>query len=85
MYKFSYVIKYKKGKDNVVADAFSRSNEQMSENGRKRAEEIKKMHKKVHEVIQKANNSYAKRANKGDEEFNKMQNTSSQEEWMTQP
>ncbi|RDY12236.1 Retrovirus-related Pol polyprotein from transposon 17.6, partial [Mucuna pruriens] len=54
---FPYLIKYKKGKENTMADALSR--------GKQKAKFVRELHAKVWDNIEKRNGQYARQANKG--------------------
>ncbi|RDX83841.1 hypothetical protein CR513_35193, partial [Mucuna pruriens] len=54
---FPYVIKYKKGKENTMANALSRR--------KQKAKFVKKLHAKVQANIEKRNGQYARQENKG--------------------
>ncbi|RDX94073.1 hypothetical protein CR513_23582, partial [Mucuna pruriens] len=54
---FPYVIKYKKGKENTMANALSRR--------KQKTKFVKKLHAKVRANIEKRNGQYARQANKG--------------------
>ncbi|KAL9260331.1 Retrovirus-related Pol polyprotein from transposon 17.6-like protein [Drosera capensis] len=56
---FPYVIKYKQGKENVVADALSKSLD-----GQAKADHIRKLHEQVRLNIERRTEAYAKQANK---------------------
>ncbi|KAG7529394.1 Zinc finger CCHC-type [Arabidopsis suecica] len=76
---FPYVIKYKKSKDNVVADALSRRfspispldliplplSERVSIDGKKKAELVQQIHENARRNIEEKTKLYAKQANKG--------------------
>ncbi|RDX63948.1 hypothetical protein CR513_57560, partial [Mucuna pruriens] len=54
---FPYVIKYKKGKENIMVDALCRR--------KQKVEFVKDLHAKVRANIEKSNEQYARQANKG--------------------
>ncbi|KAL1535253.1 hypothetical protein AAHA92_31333 [Salvia divinorum] len=71
---FPYVIKYKKGKENIVADALFRSpldlipisiEERASLDGKAKAEMVKRLHEKLRLNIERRTEQYARQANKG--------------------
>ncbi|GKV47177.1 hypothetical protein SLEP1_g54096 [Rubroshorea leprosula] len=76
---FPYVINYKQGKENIVADALSHSfnpltpldllplpiDERASLDGKKKAEVVKQLHEKVQQNIERQTEQYANQANKG--------------------
>jgi membrane carboxypeptidase/penicillin-binding protein PbpC len=59
---FRYVIKYKQGKENIVADALSR---RVSLDGNHKAQVVKTLHESVQQEIEKRNRVYSTKANKG--------------------
>ena len=59
---FPYVIKYKQGKENIVVNALSWI---VSLDQKKKAEMVKQLHECVKQQIEKKNEQYASKANKG--------------------